>query len=65
MLHLESDQCLHQQPVLYGADDRYPIAVQPGEKLIAVILSKVPKDLYNEVINNLTERRHKKKVNSK
>jgi len=31
-----------------------------SEKLIALILSKVPKDLYNEVINNLTERRHRK-----
>jgi hypothetical protein len=36
-----------------------------SEKLIALILSKVPKDLYNEVINNLTERRHRKKTNSK
>ena len=36
-----------------------------SEKLIAVILSKVPKDLYNEVINNLTERRHIKNANSK
>jgi hypothetical protein len=32
-----------------------------SEKLIALILSKVSKDLYNEVINNLTERRHRKK----
>jgi len=36
-----------------------------SEKLIALILSKVPKDLYNEVINNLTARRHRKKYNSK
>ena len=36
-----------------------------SEKLIALILSKVPKDLYNEVINNLTERRHRKKTNPK
>jgi len=33
-----------------------------SEKLIALILSKVSKDLYNEVINNLTERRHRKKL---
>ena len=32
-----------------------------SEKLIALILSKVSKDLYNEVINNLTARRHRKK----
>lgn len=36
-----------------------------SEKLIALILSKVPKDLYNEVINNLTDRRHRKKTKSK
>jgi hypothetical protein len=36
-----------------------------SEKLIALILSKVSKDLYNEVINNLTERRHRKKTNPK
>ncbi len=36
-----------------------------SEKLIAVILSKVSKDLYDEVISNLTERRHRKKTNSK
>lgn len=39
--------------------------IKNSEKLIALILSKVPKDLYNEVINNLTERRHRKKTNSK
>jgi len=36
-----------------------------SEKLIALILSKVSKDLYNEVINNLTVRRHRKKNNTK
>jgi len=36
-----------------------------SEKLIALILSKVPKDLYNDVINNLTVRRHRKKNNTK
>ncbi len=36
-----------------------------SKKLIAVILSKVSKDLYDEVISNLTERRHRKKTNSK
>ena len=36
-----------------------------SEKLIAMILSKVSKDLYDEVIGNLTERRHRKKTNSK
>ncbi len=36
-----------------------------SEKLIAVILSKVSKDLYDEVISNLTERRHRKKTSSK
>jgi hypothetical protein len=36
-----------------------------SEKLIALILSKVPKDLYDEVISNLTERRHRKKTNPK
>ena len=36
-----------------------------SEKLIAVILSKVSKDLYDEVISNLTERRHRKKTNPK
>jgi hypothetical protein len=36
-----------------------------SEKLIALILSKVPKNLYNEVINNLTEKRHRKKTNPK
>ena len=36
-----------------------------SEKLIAVILSKVSKDLYDEVISNLTERRHRKITNSK
>ncbi len=35
-----------------------------SEKLIALVLSKVSKDLYNEVINNLTKRRHRKKTNS-
>ena len=39
--------------------------IKNSEKLIALILSKVPKDLYNEVINNLTERRQRKKTNSK
>ncbi len=34
-----------------------------SEKLIALVLSKVSKDLYNEVINNLTKRRHRKKTN--
>ena len=38
--------------------------IKNSEKLIALILSKVPKDLYNEVINNLTERRQRKKTNS-
>ncbi|MCH8033053.1 MAG: hypothetical protein IH950_04740 [Bacteroidetes bacterium] len=33
-----------------------------SEKLIALILSKVSKKLYNEVINNLTMRRHRKKT---
>jgi len=32
-----------------------------SEKLIALILSKVSKDLYDEVISNLTERRQRKK----
>jgi hypothetical protein len=36
-----------------------------SEKLIAVILSKVSKDLYDEVISNLTERRHRIKTSSK
>ena len=31
-----------------------------SEKLIALILSKVPKDLYNDVISNITEKRHRK-----
>jgi hypothetical protein len=39
--------------------------IKNSEKLIALILSKVPKELYNEVINNLTERRQRKKVKSK
>ena len=34
--------------------------INNSEKLIALILSKVPKDLYNEVINNITEKRHGK-----
>ena len=34
--------------------------INNSEKLIALILSKVPKDLYNEVINNITEKRHRK-----
>ena len=34
--------------------------INNSEKLIALILSKVSKDLYDEVISNLTERRHKK-----
>ncbi len=34
-----------------------------SEKLIALILSKVPKDLYNEVISNITEKRNRKKTN--
>ena len=36
-----------------------------SEKLIALILSKVSKDLYDEVIGNLTERRQRKKTNPK
>ncbi|MGB5848913.1 MAG: hypothetical protein WBH40_10525 [Ignavibacteriaceae bacterium] len=36
-----------------------------SEKLIALILSKVSKDLYDEVISNLTEKRHRKKANPK
>ena len=36
-----------------------------SEKLIALILSKVPKDLYKKVINNITDRRHGKKANPK
>ena len=39
--------------------------INNSEKLIALILSKVPKDLYDEVIGNLTERRHRKKTNTK
>jgi len=39
--------------------------INNSEKLIALILSKVPKDLYDEVIGNLTERRHRKKANPK
>jgi hypothetical protein len=39
--------------------------INNSEKLIALILSKVSKDLYDEVISNLTERRHRKKVNPK
>jgi len=39
--------------------------IKNSEKLIALILSKVSKDLYNEVINNLTVRRHRKKNNTK
>jgi hypothetical protein len=39
--------------------------INNSEKLIALILSKVSKDLYDEVISNLTERRHIKKANSK
>ncbi len=35
-----------------------------SEKLIALVLSKVSKDLYNEVINNLTKRRHRKKTSA-
>ena len=34
--------------------------INNSEKLIALILSKVPKDLYNEVISNITEKRHRK-----
>ena len=34
-----------------------------SEKLIALILSKVPKELYNEVISNITEKRNRKKTN--
>jgi len=34
--------------------------IKNSEKLIALILSKVSKDLYNEVINNLTEKRRRK-----
>ena len=36
-----------------------------SEKLIALILSKVSKGLYDEVISSLTERRHRKKANPK
>ncbi len=36
-----------------------------SEKLIALILSKVPKDLYNDVISNITEKRQRKKTNPK
>lgn len=39
--------------------------MEKSEKLIALVLSKVSKDLYNEVIKNLTERRHRKKISSK
>jgi len=39
--------------------------INNSEKLIALILSKVSKDLYDEVISNLTERRHIKNANSK
>ena len=39
--------------------------INNSEKLIALILSKVSKDLYDEVISNLTERRHIKKANPK
>ena len=39
--------------------------INNSEKLIALILSKVSKDLYDEVISNLTERRHTKKANPK
>ena len=31
-----------------------------SEKLIALILSKVSKDLYNDVISNITDKRHRK-----
>jgi hypothetical protein len=31
-----------------------------SEKLIALILSKVSKDLYNDIISNITEKRHRK-----
>lgn len=36
-----------------------------SEKLVALILSKVPKELYNEVINNLTEIRRQRKSKKK
>ncbi len=36
-----------------------------SEKLIALILSKVSKELYGEVIENITEKRHRKKTNPK
>lgn len=36
-----------------------------SEKLIALILSKVPKDLYNDVISNITEKRQRRKTNPK
>ncbi len=36
-----------------------------SEKLIALILSKVSKELYSEVIENITDRRHRKKTNTK
>ena len=34
--------------------------INKSEKLIALILSKVPKELYNDVISNITEKRHRK-----
>ena len=36
-----------------------------SEKLIALILSKVSKELYSEVIEHITEKRHRKKTNPK
>lgn len=36
-----------------------------SEKLIALILSKVTKELYSEVIENITDRRHRRKTNPK
>jgi len=39
--------------------------INNSEKLIALILSKVSKELYSEVIKNITEKRHRKKTNPK
>ena len=39
--------------------------INNSERLIALILSKVSKELYGEVIGNITEKRHRKKTNPK
>lgn len=39
--------------------------INNSEKLIALILSKVTKELYSDVIENITDRRHRKKTNPK